>query len=45
MNRIITTHKKLLLKKVKNQHVLYERTDFLVTIIELLQFLNRALMI
>ena len=38
---MILSHKKLLLKNLKkNQHVLNERTDILVTIIELLRFQN-----
>ena len=34
--------KKKVVKKVKIQHVLNKRTDFLVTIIELLRFLKRT---
>ncbi len=33
---------KIVLKKVRNQHVSNGRTDFLVTIIVLLRFLNRT---
>ena len=34
----------IVVKKVKNQHVLNGRTDFLIGIIELLRFLNCYLM-
>ena len=33
---------KFVVKKLKNQHVLNERTDFRVTIIELLSFQSRT---
>ena len=40
MNRKI--HLKVIVKKVKNQHVYNGRMEILVTIIELIRFLNRT---
>ncbi len=41
MNRIIFNIQKFVVKKVKNQHVLNGRTEFMVMIIELLRFQSR----
>ena len=35
----------MIVKKVKNQHVLSRRKDIMVTIIELLRYLNRTLLL
>ena len=42
MNGIIISHENFLSKKLKNQHIIKGSKDNLITIIELLRFLNRT---